>query len=817
MAKGLMGRKRGYFVVLVFCGIAALSCMSQGEAFVDDFDANSPTDPNMPLVGYELGLIFSGVSRVGGGGGIVGIQNGVAYDGNSSLILDANNTLEDTCLLSKDYMRSPLSDVGLTIGMPIIDEYTTSGTTAGWKHLGIVVSDKMLDKICFTKRGDWNGYIWRINGGSSYYTCYRYQNGVATQLGSAWNPSVGAVAWQYPINMSIKAVPDAEGPGTWWEFWYEGNGKEPNDPNYIAPERFGTDENNTFDGQDLPYFGVMWGCYDATNSGKVCFLVAPVDKLTASDVVPIIRDPNAFDDDFTEDTTANYQAGLYYNNPAGRDRLATFDWDSLMNISCVSVDTEQKATFLNTEYVREPGSIVSLVTAAPLSAFGSWKIAGLTITDKLFDDDLEGTHANFNGYVFVQNGDVSYFTIVRFVDGVRTVLKNINPTGLESLRWWQGHFEMFIEPNGTSFDFRVMCGGMRCLEMSPPMPNPDGQILFTDNSGILDEADLKYFGMIVGTSGTQEWNPINFDRLKVSQVSPKPAECGYYGYLDGDLDEDCYVDNNDLLLFVDNWLEAAFGDNVPEANPLIYAPEISAITVDGDLSDWDEASSWAEFGTWFNGGLASSSKAQYAWNDAADMLYIGIESTEGEALILEIGGLMGDLSDILTTPSTGIQATQVSFIGWSGGAPGVIMNQADGITDGISAAYTLDGGTMTIEIAMPVYSNWKDANTVMDLATRMDIYDYSNIADAGFTAADSQIADGTYVYLYGSPVIGNASLIRLLEGTAPAGPNDVPDAPGFFGDPDYNRDSIVNFTDFATFAADWLDCTDPAAPCNYVP
>ena len=96
----------------------------------------------------------------------------------------------------------------------------------------------------------------------------------------------------------------------------------------------------------------------------------------------------------------------------------------------------------------------------------------------------------------------------------------------------------------------------------------------------------------------------------------------------------------------------------------------------------------------------------------------------------------------------------------------------------------------------------------------MDIYDFSNIAASNWSAADSQVTDGIYIYLHGSPVVGNSTLIRLLEGTAPQSAEDAPD---IVVDPDYSRDGIVNFADFATFAADWFDCTDPNPPCNYVP
>jgi len=244
------------------------------------------------------------------------------------------------------------------------------------------------------------------------------------------------------------------------------------------------------------------------------------------------------------------------------------------------------------------------------------------------------------------------------------------------------------------------------------------------------------------------------------------------------------------------------------ANPLIFAPQISAITVDGDLSDWSLGSDWADFGAWYAGGLASMTRARYAWNDAGDLLYIGIETTEPLPLRLEVGGLMGDLNP-QATPFGTAEACQLIFTDWAGGTAGTIeSSQPTGVTTGVVAAYTDSAGTITIEIATPIYSNWSDDGTAMDLIGGMPIYEYANVFNSGQTAADSQIADGSgYVYLWEKPVMQLGSEIRLLS-TWPPTCDDVPER--FRLESDVDGDCWVTLSDFAQMAAHWQQCSDPA-------
>jgi hypothetical protein len=564
----VLRREIVYLSILVFivCG-----GWSYGAAFVDCFDANSPYDVNNIFNGYELGLMLSTTNRDPcdpGSAGIPGIQNWAAIDPNGGLIVDANNTEEMTCLLNKSYVRAPFSDVKISVDPKIVDTYYLGLPSAGQYEVGVLVCDKPIDKI----RVGWTafkGYYWHINGYASNWSLDKFNDltawGWGAQVGSPWNPpGHPSEAWTtYPINFGIRAVPDPGGPGTDWQFWYEGNGLEPEDPNYIGPALWATDSSNTFDTNDLPYFGVVWYSHDGTYNttvGKDCFINAKILKLEVTDVTPIVTDPNAFDDDFLSDPNSDYVSGLLHRGGLENPRTTVFNWDG-NDINCVSVDANEMATYMNEKYVRKAGSRVELITAAPLEDYvADWKNAGIFIADKPLEDDVFTGYADFSGYYFHQYGGGSYFSVLRVIDGDPNYSATFNapiPPGYSGWPWDQSHFMMAIEPNGTSFDFIVENGHDEMADFGVLFPN--GRVIYTDDSGLLDDADLRYFGVAAGSANGQAWNSLGFDRLKVSDVKDRPL-CGDpdHDYPDGDLNFDCYVDLVDFAQFAAQWLSPGF-------------------------------------------------------------------------------------------------------------------------------------------------------------------------------------------------------------------------------------------------------------------
>ena len=144
--------------------------------------------------------------------------------------------------------------------------------------------------------------------------------------------------------------------------------------------------------------------------------------------------------------------------------------------------------------------------------------------------------------------------------------------------------------------------------------------------------------------------------------------------------------------------------------------------------------------------------------------------------------------------------------------PNSVFNQSYGVITDVAAAYTMNGGTITIEIETRIWENWQMGDnpgwgfTNVDLVNRSDVYMYANIANAAWNAGDSQVADGVYIYIYANPAMDNASIVRLLQSPVPVPPDDLPGimVPAI---PDYNSDYIVNFKDFAAFSAEWMNHT----------
>jgi hypothetical protein len=116
-----------------------------------------------------------------------------------------------------------------------------------------------------------------------------------------------------------------------------------------------------------------------------------------------------------------------------------------------------------------------------------------------------------------------------------------------------------------------------------------------------------------------------------------------------DLSGDCIVDIDDLKLFAAGWLDCTNPDNMECASMLSDDPTTdytdpkaefisnpSAITVDGDLSDW-KGQSWIDYR--FAGGYPAGSpaldvtaaKAAFSWNDSEpDTVYVAVVVTDND-------------------------------------------------------------------------------------------------------------------------------------------------------------------------------------------
>lgn len=360
----------------------------------------------------------------------------------------------------------------------------------------------------------------------------------------------------------------------------------------------------------------------------------------------------------------------------------------------------------------------------------------------------------------------------------------------------------YVQINGGTLEIRWEADSGLLIEYDGGYGAGDGSMEI-NGTGL-----LKYKGYHVNKLNYYKANGL----IYTSDTDPATELIAYYDstgdwtymglgqYIATDLNQDLIVDANDLQIVGYNWLEKFVQDGV-NPNPVIFAPQVSAITVDGDLSDWADGSEPAIFGKWYpNGtGLTSTTTARYAWNDTGDMLYIGVESSESEEVYLEVGGLMGDLSDPFATVIDANGATQIQF--HYNGSTFETTNQLSGSTAGISAAHTWDGSTMIIEISVPIYSNWTEGTGMLNLTSGKDVYVYANLFDSVADNADSQCADGEQVYYPNKILTTVASAVRLLD-SLPADCSDIPVTK--VNPADFAGDCTVNMEDFAVFANDWL-------------
>ena len=126
-----------------------------------------------------------------------------------------------------------------------------------------------------------------------------------------------------------------------------------------------------------------------------------------------------------------------------------------------------------------------------------------------------------------------------------------------------------------------------------------------------------------------------------------------------------------------------------------------------------------------------------------------------------------------------------------------------GVLTGVIAASTSGGGTITIEIETPIYRNWTDDATRMNLTAAMDVYAYANVFDVFGDAGDHQNADGAFVDSFNGQTFDLGSLIRLVNSLPPT----CSDVPAIYkAEPaNLNDDCIINLFDFgADLSMQWM-------------
>ena len=265
-------------------------------------------------------------------------------------------------------------------------------------------------------------------------------------------------------------------------------------------------------------------------------------------------------------------------------------------------------------------------------------------------------------------------------------------------------------------------------------------------------------------------------------------------------------------------------------------PQIGAVTIDGDLSDWSDSTAWSEdFVLWNDNGapLTSTTKAKFAWNDAGDMLYVAIQTDQAN------GGhaVVGVGTSIDSVPTSGVGSTQLAFDAGTGNTVDIMneideYNGAPGVfgTDDVVAAQTNDGTTWTYELAIPFWKDWATMSEKQSISPDDEYYVYLVMEDEfgggngtdmtykGNPAFASGAFDvGSALTFKASQIAGDAngdgkvdgSDVTILAGNWQKGVSDGLTATWAEGD--FNGDGKVDGSDVTILAGNWQSGVTAAA------
>jgi len=312
------------------------------------------------------------------------------------------------------------------------------------------------------------------------------------------------------------------------------------------------------------------------------------------------------------------------------------------------------------------------------------------------------------------------------------------------------------------------------------------------------------------------------DEIKVSQAVYSVG-CGAWGYLPGDINEDCTVGIPDLDLLADQWLmttepsdpqavEGSFTQyqtyNIPMA--------VTTPTIDGTLSagEWDDAKeiylAMPELTTAPNVGGQKyempthedfSSYYYMKWD--ATYLYVGIKVID-DALVFDAGYPDDHVTLAFNPLKAGTVQADVAFYQMFRdyfGASQIVMGAGFNTAfDAINAvkANAVQANGWSFEVAY----KWSDFNGYSPTV--------GDQHGAAIMICDNDVADGlrdTFLFDSGSgdtTVLGLPSLYRVATLTSGIACGDT----GYLAD-DINQDCDVNLFDYADMADNWLACTTP--------
>ncbi len=330
-----------------------------------------------------------------------------------------------------------------------------------------------------------------------------------------------------------------------------------------------------------------------------------------------------------------------------------------------------------------------------------------------------------------------------------------------------------------------------------------------------------YIGKRYNSYANHFWGYI--DEMKISQAVYSVG-CGAWGYLPGDLNDDCVVDELDLQILAEQWLDttepsdpAAVEGTMTQYQNYNIPMAVTAPTIDGTLSagEWADATriflGMPELTTAPNIGSQAYAvpdshadfSAEYFFKWDAQYLYVGIKVYD-DVLIFDDGYPDDHVALAFNPLKAGTVSADVAFynmyrdyFGNSKIVNSAAFNQSFNPVSAIKASATQANG-WSFEVAY----KWSDFNGYTP--TLGDVH------GTAILICDNDAADGlrdTFLMDAGNGntgIIGLPSLYKSATLTSGIACGDT----GYLSN-DINLDCDVNLFDYADLASQWLGCSEP--------
>jgi len=266
----------------------------------------------------------------------------------------------------------------------------------------------------------------------------------------------------------------------------------------------------------------------------------------------------------------------------------------------------------------------------------------------------------------------------------------------------------------------------------------------------------------------------------------------------------------------------------------IDVPEISVITLDGDLSDWADSSDVLTMGDWLGVPNAYYGLTQYAWNDSGNVMYVGLSTDVPVTATVDLQAAFGrDGNDASQDAEFGGSVGQYNFYP-DPGADDPLIGFGGAITTGVSVGYATVAGVITMEAAIPVYDDHTNAGSRVDLEAGELLYNFADWCEEdGWSPADHQNFDGGYMTTHDRALNTFATQLNLMSGGIQV-PGDANgdgkvtiadflalqnhfNQAGTWADGDFNDDGQVTIADFLILQNNWGFGTASAASVPTIP